>query len=356
MNLEGHRVWQVAAGNTDREYADLFLKWDVVAMGLGNFGEWPACRPKIGGTRMPTVLRYFCEDLAEGDLVVLRIGTATVRGVGIVVGGYEWNALFDDVDGWDLQHIRRIRWLWQGTKTFETYALKWGDTIQQLDSYRGSNNTVREWLETLEVADEAWGRPLSTLPEAKSQEVSLDEITDYLFDHGVASDSVKALRNQMDDLVRIARWYERMKDQQTPSEFETVAYLVLPLLQALGWTPQKTAIEWNHVDIALFNAIPRSAENLVGVVEAKRWGASCLSAQGQASAYVQKHGQQRCDRMVVTDGMRYGLFLRQGSECIFPTTPDAYLNLTRLRWSYPLLGSDGAGTALRLLSSEYHRA
>ena len=79
----------------------------------------------------------------------------------------------------------------------------------------------------------------------------------------------------IDELVRIAKWYQ--KDNQkdnNPSEFETVAYLAVPLLRALGWTPQKMAIEWNNVDIALFNQLPREDKNLNVVVEAKKKGNS----------------------------------------------------------------------------------
>ena len=352
MNLHGRKIWQVAASNTDREYADLFLKWDAIAIGPGSAGSWPESRPHHTPPQI-TMLTRFCETMHEGDIVVLRVGTSTVRGVGVIVGDYEWNSLFDDVDGWDLQHVRRVRLLWQGNKSFGKYALKWGHTIQLLDSSHGVNTVVRDWLES-EVQETDSDCPLTPLP-LSGREVDIEEIAGYLFDQGVAADSVKALHRQMDDLVRIARWYERMGDQQKPSENETVAYLVLPLLQALGWTPQKMAVEWNRVDVALFDAVPRSTKNLIGVIEAKRWGASCRSAQGQALLYVQEHGQAHCHRMIVTDGMRYGLFLRHGDECVFPSTPDAYLNLTRLRASYPLIGSDGAGKALQLLSAEYRR-
>src|SRR5260370_42567094 len=61
-----------------------------------------------------------------------------------------------------------------------------------------------------------------------------------------------------------------------PSEHETVAYLVVPLLRALGWTPQRMAVEWNHVDVALFEQLPRSDKSLRVVAEAKKMDNSCL--------------------------------------------------------------------------------
>ena len=70
-----------------------------------------------------------------------------------------------------------------------------------------------------------------------------------------------------------------------PSEFETVAYLVVPLLRHLGWTPQRMAVEWNRIDVALFDAMPRANDNLAVAVEAKKRDDSCLSARGQAEGY-----------------------------------------------------------------------
>ena len=42
----------------------------------------------------------------DGDVVVLRLRTSRVLGVGVVVGPYTWCDEFGDVDGWDLQHVR----------------------------------------------------------------------------------------------------------------------------------------------------------------------------------------------------------------------------------------------------------
>ena len=110
----------------------------------------------------------------EGDIVVLRVGTSTVRGVGVIIGDYEWNSLFDDVNGWDLPHVRRVRWLWHGNQGFGKYALKWGHTIQLLDSSHGVNTVVRDWLES-EVQETDSDCPLTPLP-LSGREVDIEEI------------------------------------------------------------------------------------------------------------------------------------------------------------------------------------
>lgn len=179
--------------------------------------------------------------MADGDLVVLRSGTTDVYGVGVIVGDYQWHDMFGDINGWDLQHVRRVRWLWKEPKEpqrFPLYTMKLGDTTQRLDA-----PIVREWLKQLQVVLNAEIALVVQLPELSDIcPTSLEEISEFLFERGVASDSIETLVRQIGELTRIAKWY---KKTDSPSESETVAYLVAPLLRALGWTPQKMAIEWN---------------------------------------------------------------------------------------------------------------
>jgi len=34
MDIKGRTIWQIAAGDTDRSYANIFLDWDVIALGV----------------------------------------------------------------------------------------------------------------------------------------------------------------------------------------------------------------------------------------------------------------------------------------------------------------------------------
>ena len=181
MNLDGRTIWQQAAGDTDRSYASLCLDWDVILNGPGHMGPWPDCEDALrdaGGTsRKASDLRRFSEEMSESDLVVLRSGTTDVLGVGEIVGPYQHLEAFGDVDGWSLQHVRRVRWLWKstgGAKRFDTYSLKWGDTTQRL-----SNQQVEEWLESLDIPTSAFEKPLHVLPSESGTEVGLEEISAY---------------------------------------------------------------------------------------------------------------------------------------------------------------------------------
>jgi len=39
MDIGNHQIWQVAAGDTNRNYADLCLEWDVILNGPGSEGK-----------------------------------------------------------------------------------------------------------------------------------------------------------------------------------------------------------------------------------------------------------------------------------------------------------------------------
>lgn len=347
MDLTGRTIWQQAAGDRNRNYARLCLKWDVILNGPGKFGPWPDCKDALRRSRSGrkiTDLQRFYEGMKEGHLVVLRLGTSRVMGVGEVVGPYEHHEAFGDVDGWDLQHVRRVRWLWASPEEptdFDTYALKLGDTTQRLDS-----EPVEEWLRTLDIPDEAWERPLRELPQQPVDlDVTVQGISEFLFDRGVGSAAINTLVDQIGELIRIAKWYRKT---DKPSEHETVAYLVVPLLRALGWPPQRMAVEWKRLDVALFSRMPRSDANVCAVVEAKKMDQSCLTALSQASRYADD--KDGCDRLVVTDGIRYGVYVGDGDA---NALPHAYLNLSRLRSEYPIYECWGAQEALFAMAPDW---
>lgn len=358
MNLSGLTVWQHAAGDTDRDYVDVCIRLGVILNGPGHKGAWPDCveglRNEGWSPKKLSDLRRFAEEMQDGDIVVLRIGTKLVPAVGVIVGDYEWNDAFGDVDGWLLEHVRRVRWLWVGDKPkkFDAYAVKWGDTTQRLNP-----GEVRDWVSSLKSDESEPAKPLPKLPTAtESGTIDLDRISDFLFDRGVASASIARLMTEVGELTRIARWYEgsrpdedgREQQLNKPSEHETVAYLVVPLLRSLGWTPQRMAVEWNKVDVALFESLPRSDDNLSVVVEAKKLGRACLAARLQASGYATQ--RQGCKRLILTDGLRYGVYVKQ-EDGDFGL--HAYLNLTRLRDSYPAYGCGGAEDALLAMSPDW---
>jgi hypothetical protein len=108
------------------------------------------------------------------------------------------------------------------------------------------------------------------------------------------------------------------------------------------------AIEWNYLDVGLFDSLPRSDETLQVVVEAKKMDNSCLSAKAQAAGYAEK--RPACRRVIVTDGIRYGVYVKTESGAF---ELYAYLNLSRLRDEYPIYPCHGTEEALLAMSPDW---
>lgn len=100
-------VWQVSGGPVDRPYAQVFLDYGVALIGPGHDGPWQPGRADIDAGEF---VRRFAEELRTGDLLLLRTAIDQVAAVGLVAGEYGFLEPFDDVNGWDLRHGRRVRW------------------------------------------------------------------------------------------------------------------------------------------------------------------------------------------------------------------------------------------------------
>ena len=228
--------------------------------------------------------------------------------MGLVAGDYVYLNAFDDVNGWDLQHGRRVRWC----------RLPADHTFTSAVFGANSPRCSRVWNE--EVLDFAkrflksprthWQTAL--LPELPAEEPPLDDVPTAL--QGIVA--------QAADLVPL------LQDQQSlgelPSEDELIAHVVVPFLRALGWPPERITVQWRHIDVAVFRSLPRTPENCHLVIEAKRLDAGVEGALEQAKGYVEALGVRR--DVVVTDGVRYRMYAGgRGFE------PVAYANLGRLK-------------------------
>lgn len=299
-------VWQVSAGPPSRSYADVFLNCGVALVGPGDAGRWSPDRDDIdfeGG-----FVRRFASEIAAGDVLLLRTGLSTVAAIGIVASEYLYLNAFDDVNGWDLQHARRVRW----SRLPVEHAFAGAPF--------GANppRCSRVWNE--EVVDFAarflkspptyW--QTAPLPQLPAEAPPLDRVPE----------SLQAVVAQAADLVPLLQDQRAFGD--SPSENELVAHFVVPFLRALGWPPERIAVQWRRIDVAVFSALPRTPENCHLVIEAKRLGAGVEGALEQARGYVEALGVAR--DVVVTDGVRYRMYAgARGFE------PMAYANLIRLK-------------------------
>lgn len=308
MNTSSRIIWQLAGGPATRPYADVFLKYGVGLIGPGDAGPWSTERDDNefeGG-----FVRRFASEVAVGDVFLLRTGIATIRAVGIVASEYLYLNQFDDVNGWDLQHARRVHWSELPQEhTFATQVF-------------GANTTrcSRIWNEeVLDYAERFLNSPpnqwqSASLPALPPEEPSLAEVPSEL--QGVIA--------EVNDLVPLL--WDRQAFGELPSEDELIAHFVVPFLRALGWPPERIAVKWRYIDVGVFRTLPKTPENCHLVIEVKRLGAGVEGALEQAKGYVQTLGKPM--DVVVTDGIRYRMY-----SCQSNYEPIAYANLGRLKKS-----------------------
>jgi hypothetical protein len=79
----------------------------------------------------------------------------------------------------------------------------------------------------------------------------------------------------------------------------------------LGWVEKQIRIEWEHRDVVLFASphTQKGKDELLILIETKRPGDGLGDApERQAADYAKKN--LTCDRLVVTDGIRYKMFTK----------------------------------------------
>lgn len=300
-------VWQVSGGPSSRSYADVFLRHGVALIGPGDSGPWEPERSDEafdGG-----FVRRFAAEITSGDVLLLRTGLCTVAAVGLVVGDYVYLHACDDVNGWDLQHARRVRW----TRLPEPHVFA--------STPFGASPSRCSRVRSSEVVD--FAERFLRSPPTHWQTARLPELPPEAPALGEPPAALRDVVARVADLVPLYQGGSAFGE--TPSEDELIAHFVVPLLLALGWPPERIAIKWRCIDVALFRRLPRTPENCAFVIEAKRLGAGVEGALDQAVGYAKALGQPCCD-VVVTDGVRYRSY---GRGPAFEAT--AYANLARLK-------------------------
>jgi hypothetical protein len=290
----------------------LFLHHGVALIGPGDPGPWRRDRSPEDyrdekGARGDFV-RRFAEEVQVGDLFLLRSGANRVKAVGIVASAYMYLQQFDDVNGWDLQHARRVRW-GQLAVPREFESRVFGGSPSRFSRVKAA--AVLEFAKRY-VGSAPFEWQDAPLPPLPADEPLLDH-----FDGKVGEVAARAR-----DLEPL--FLKRGAFGEVPKEDETVTHFVVPLCAALGWPPEHIAIKWRDIDVALFRKLPRIPENCHLVIEAKRLWAGIEGALPQGRRYVRNLG--RPIDVLVTDGIRYRLYDHSREY-----DPVAYANLVRLK-------------------------
>lgn len=299
-------IWQVSGGPAGRSYADHLIRHGVVLVGSGDAGPWHSGRSDQEFD--DATVRWFATELRTNDVLLLRTGLTTIRAIGVVVSEYQYLPQFDDVNGLDLQHGRRVRWR-ELPASHDFGERVFGAPPLRLS--RVSDPTVTEYARRF-MCSPPTGWQEGALPPLPEETEELDtpppELREIV---ALASDLSKVYQNES-------------AFGAPPLEDEMVAHYVVPFLRALGWCPEKISVKWQNVDLCVFNRLPRCAEHCRYLIEVKRPGVGPEGALEQATGYASALGIP-CD-VVVTDGIRYRMY--DGGRNYAHA---AYANLARLK-------------------------
>lgn len=178
-----------------------------------------------------------------------------------------------------------------------------------------------------------FARPLKEPLEIDPREYTEAQLVRELRAEGLTSDA----RGVVEALYEGKRLIESYRDGilgRSPSEYEVISHLVLPLFVRLGWPRDRIAVEWGRVDVAFFDDTPTHPENCVMVLEAKFLGQELGDVFEQPYGYVERLGLENVRSIMTTDGDNLFVFRRRGSE--WDPEPSGYLRMSSLRREYAL--------------------
>jgi hypothetical protein len=184
-----------------------------------------------------------------------------------------------------------------------------------------------------------------------------EAIIDFLVANGLGVRAAEELTQTFGRIRRLAKFYYHNCDWETIREHETRTFLIVPLLQALGWVEQQMKIEFplpgrRRADIALFDGLYPGKEQetagCVSLIESKGFSQGLTYAPGQCHAYAATF--PKCQVVFVSNGYCYKAYLRKPDGSFDANTPSAYLNILNPRDRYPLNPKvDGCFKAIELL-------
>jgi hypothetical protein len=193
--------------------------------------------------------------------------------------------------------------------------------------------------QTIDTINQIWssGQDIVSLPiPPEPQTITVEEVIESLIVEGLPGQSAELITNTIWRLRRMAKYYQ--EHGADVGEHEIRTFLIVPLLMSLGWAEQRVKIEWLNMDVVLFDTPYKShnSQPLV-IIESKRLFDGLRYAPDQATNYARSY--PTCIRFVVSDGIRYKLFLREGDGWRHA----AYMNLTAPKRRHPYeQGVEGA--------------
>jgi len=328
------KVWQIATGEPNRNYQELFFDYDIMILGPGDRGNAHSGAYAEGGPNSTVrQVHSFAFKPKPDDRVIMRLGHEVI-GVGQIPKEdkyqYTYNKMFMCVYGWDLRHCRRVIWA-------EGYALGELAGVFRKAKQKPSFTQVHEKriVEMVRAVDASlFDRPIKHLP-VDSDVYQEEELGIELFRAGISNKNIDDILKALQQADRLCSWYgSQPPEQRRPSENEVVSHIILPLFLGLGWSHQQMAVEWKRVDVAFFKDTPTTEQTCVMILEAKGLGQGLGGVLTQPMEYVEKLGLANVKYILTTDGANLFVYGQSGEE--WDRKPKGYINVSSLQKQYVL--------------------
>jgi hypothetical protein len=317
-------IWQVAAGDGNRDYSDVFLKFGVILVGPGSEGDYFSNKDAYNNAASWAYRPFiapFAEAVSVGDLVVLKRPSGSqweIMAVGEVSSEYLHREVFGDVEGWDLQHCRQVQWKTPNSPTIIPGLTR--GTLKRINNAQVLGQVNQIWQN---------GQNITAQPiPPESETITVDEVIESLIVEGLPGQRAELIANTIWRLRRMAKYYQEHGTDVGEHEIRT--FLIVPLLMSLGWAEQRVKIEWSNMDVVLFDTPYKRGDSKPQVIiESKRLYDGLRYAPDQAVTYAQSFSS--CSCFVVSDGIRYKLFRRESEQWRHA----AYMNLLSPKRRHP---------------------
>lgn len=337
LNIGSKNIWQIGSGDSSRDYSNVFLNFGVALVGPGDPGD----------DRNPETGKYYkanrnvknwgkiLRQVKKGDWFVLRNGQKIIKAVGEATSDYDYNDIFSDTDGWDLQHLVNVDWYLPKKEIIFDKSVLVRSTLQ-----RCYNKIVIERIKTEDFERQP---PTTDYKKLKvPKKITIADITQSLIDFGIRIQDAENISATIERIIKLTKWYYQNDPYVLEHEIRT--FLVVPLLISLGWSEQRIKIEYNRIDVAIFK------ESFVGnykthphiIIETKKFDDGLSFSSSQALQYSRNY--PICKIIITTNGFRYKSFEKKDDKFI----ETAYLNIFNLR-EHHFLNPQIGGTVKALL-------
>lgn len=307
------KYWQIDTDIHGRDYADLFLDFGL------------AC---VGGLDAIASLKH----VGPGDRILLKRGISEGIAVGEVVerngrhrgiGDKPW---LRDLDGLDLRGYCFVDWH-VPSESFQIDGLNrasmkliWPDAQRRLID------------NLLSFPARSFRRePGPTSPVEDKQ------IIDCLLAADLHSPFIDRIMDVLRKTKRVARYYCKHAIWGGLRKDDARAFLIIPLMFAIGWKTQQLQISSTHssdYDVADGFSNPIGSEKSQVIIKVIDFTSDLCLTPDQLRRYAKEFPE--CEALIVSNGWCYKAYLMQNDTCSFAQTPSAYLNVLSPASRYPL--------------------